>query len=241
MDIKSALKTAMPQETRLLDRGPDSLYARVIEFAEHLEELGALWLRIERSWMVIGRYRKNRTTGQPHQWYENFFMQGEDPNQVRKALNRFLETNRLDALSPIYDDQAQPPVNRVTPVLARLQHEIYKKLEYDGSYNSVEAVGGYINLRLPRRFQSKPMELRCAALFLKRYDESTGAEKRKVVIRKVVGRLSSTDTISANILRKSYTALGGNAGELEFWDEHLAKYHAEQKKNREAWAREQED
>ncbi len=240
MDLKSALKAAMPEETRQQDRGPRPLYARVTEFAEHLEELGALWLRMTRSWMVTGRYRKNRTTGQLRQWHENFWMQGEYPNEIRKALNRFLETNRPDVLSAVYDNQAQPPVDRITPVLAKLQAEIYHHLEYDGSYNGVEAVGSYINPKLPRRWSSKSMELRCAALFLKRYDKGTCAEKRRMVVKKVVGRLRSTDTAKADTLRKVYQALGGDYRELEFWDEYLAKYHAEQEKRRQEWSQEQD-
>lgn len=241
MDIKSALKAALPQEIRALDRGPGSLHARIVEFAEHLEELGALWLLINHSSMVTGHYRKNQATGQLHQWHENFRMQGEDPNQVRKALNRFLETNRPDTLAAVYDDLAKPPVDRVTPVLARLQAEIYQSLDIYGSYTGVDAVGYYRNPKLPQRWTSKPMHLRCAVLFLKRYDESTDAEKRKAVLKRVVARLHSTDTVSANNLRKTHQALGGDSGELEFSDERQAKYRAERNKEREAWLREQED
>ncbi len=231
MDIKTALQAALPQETRLC--------ALAIEFAEHLEELGALWFRINHSWMVTGRYRINRKTHQPHQWHENFWMEGEDANFVRKTLNRFLETNRMDVLSEVYDDQAQPSVDRVTPVLAKLQVEIYKTLKYDGSYNSVEAVAFWESSKLPRRWKSNPMELRCATLFLKRYHADVGTEERKAVLKRVVGRSRTTDTVTANTLRKIYKALGGNVADLEFWDEYLSKSHAECQQRHEAWKNEQ--
>lgn len=241
MDFKSALKTALPQATQKHTLKDNPLRARVVEMTQHLEDLGGLWFRVEHAWLVTGRYNINRATSRPHQWYENFFIGGEGVNEIRKALNRYLETERLDVLSAVYNDQAVPKVDRVTPVLTELQRRIYSRLEIDGSYDSIEATGTYKSPRLPKRYFSNPIELRCQSLFLKRYDKSTDAEKRKHWLKKVASRLYSTDTARANTIRQTYQALGGNAADLEFWDERLAKRRARLDEERKAWKAEEED